>query len=80
MKTLFVLVALALSSCKESKPVVEAAPTPPAGAPAEAPKMEPDAAMKYITGLQESVKRAEEAKKKADAANKRASEAGKLSE
>ncbi len=80
MKTVLVLAALALASCKESQPVVEAVPAPPAGAPAEAPMMEPNAAMKYVTGLQESVKRAEEAKKKADAANKRASEAEKISE
>jgi len=80
MKALFVLVALALASCKESKPVVEAPPAPPAGTPAPAEKMEPDAAMKYVTGLQESVKRAEEAKKKADAANRKAKEAEKLPE
>lgn len=79
MKTLFVLAALAFASCKESKPAVEAS-APPAAAAAQPQKMEPNQAMKYITGLQADVKRAEEAKAKADAANKRALEAGKLPE
>ena len=70
MKAILVLAALALASCKESKPTAAAQPQ----------KMEPNQAMKYVTGLQADVKRAEEAKAKADAANKKAQEAEKLPE
>lgn len=78
MKMSLILAVLVLASCKKPEAAVQApAPASPA-VPAPAEKMEPDAAMKYVTGLQADVKRAEEAKKKADAANAKAKEANKI--
>jgi len=74
MKIALVLAALALASCKESKPAAEA-PAPSAAEPAPGTPMEPNKAVKYVQDLQADVKRAEEAKAKADAANKKAREA-----
>lgn len=75
MKIALVLAALVLASCQKPEPAVQApAPASP-DLPAPAEKMDPDAAMKYVTGLQAEVKRASEAKEKADAANKKAAEA-----
>lgn len=78
MKTALILAVLVLAACKKPEPAAPAPASPVLPAPAE--KIEPDAAMKYVTGLQAAVKRAEEAKKKADAANAKAKEAEKLPE
>lgn len=80
MKSALVLAVLVLAACKKPQPLAET-PAPPAAGPAlpqPAEKMDPDAAMKYVTGLQADVKRASEAKAKADAANKKAAEANKI--
>ncbi len=80
MKIVLVLAVLVLAACKKTEPAAQApaAATPELPAPAE--KMNPDAAMKYVTGLQAEVKRVSEAKAKADAANAKAKEAEKLPE
>lgn len=78
MRIALVLAVLILAACKKDEPAAQApAPASP-DVPAPAEKMDPDAAMKYVTGLQAEVKRASEAKAKADAANKKAAEANKI--
>ncbi len=70
MKTALFALLLVAAACDAPKP-----PVPEAGTP-----MEKNKAEKYVSGLQEDVKRAQEAKEKAEAANKKAQEAETLPE
>ncbi|MBI5246893.1 MAG: hypothetical protein HY923_06900 [Elusimicrobia bacterium] len=78
MKILALLAVVLLAACKPKAPAVEAAA--PVAAPAPVPVAEQNAAEKYVSGLQDQVKKASDAKTKADAANKSASEANKVSQ
>jgi len=79
MKTaLTAAILLAAAGCKPSKPMVEAAA--PAAEPAAEVPMDKNKVEKYVSGLQEDVKRAQAAKEKADAASQKAQEANKLPE
>lgn len=71
MKMALFALLLAAVACDAPKPP----PVPEAGTP-----MEQNKAEKYVSGLQEDVKRAQEAKEKAEAANKKAQEAETLPE
>ena len=73
MKVLILLAVVFAAACKPKTPVVEVvAPAPVAPAP--------NAAEKYVSGLQDQVKKAQDAKTKADAAVKGTAEANKVSE